>query len=164
MFIAEKINEENENKIKEVEAYWQQQTAALRTSLELVKEQMEKECQQKIQTLIEQHRAELDTQWENLIEQKSEAVDLVQEEYVSKYETLEEQFSIQQKSHEAREVELLKTVDSLKNEISSKDSTIEDLQNNVDTLEGGIQVLNREIAQQGDDLLKTRKEADCKMR
>lgn len=106
----------------------------------------------------------LDAQWENLIHQKSEAIKLVEEEYVSKYKLLEEQFYTQQKSHTAREIELLKTIDSLKNEIVSKDSMADDLQNNVDTLEGGIQVLNQEIAHQGEQLLKIRRDADYKIR
>lgn len=77
-----------------------------------------------------------------MIHQKSEAIKLVEDEYVTKYKTVEEQFYTQQKSHENREIELLKSIDTLKNEIGSKDSAVEDLQNNVDTLEGGIQVLN----------------------
>lgn len=106
----------------------------------------------------------LDVQWENLISQKSEAVQLVEEEYVTKYKILEEQFTTQQKSHQAREIELLKAIDSLKNELKSKESSLEDLQNNVDTLEGGVQVLNQEIAQQNDDLAKNKKETDQKIR
>lgn len=45
----------------EVEAYWQNQIAAVKASLDLVKEQMEKESQQKIEALIQQHRSELGT-------------------------------------------------------------------------------------------------------
>lgn len=89
---------------------------------------------------------------------------MLEEEYVNKFRTLEEQLQIQQKSHSQREVELLKTIDSLKNEMSSKESTIDDLQNTVDTLEGGIQVLNREIAQQTNDLAKSKMESDQKIR
>lgn len=55
----ERINEENEKKIKEIETSWQNQVATLRLNLDLVKEQMERESQQKIQNLIEQHRTEL---------------------------------------------------------------------------------------------------------
>ncbi|KAJ8971734.1 hypothetical protein NQ314_000547 [Rhamnusium bicolor] len=73
-------------------------------------------------------------------------------------------FTHNKKSHSLREVELLKIIDSLKNALQSKESTIDDLQNNVDTLEGGIQVLNQEIAQQGVDLAKTRQDADLKIR
>lgn len=105
-----------------------------------------------------------DEQWANLIHQKNETIRLVEEEYVSKYKTLEEQFYTQQKSHESREIELLKTIDSLKNEVTSKDSTVDDLQNNVDTLEGGIQVLNQEIADQNEKLVKNKREADLKVR
>lgn len=89
---------------------------------------------------------------------------LIEEEYVSRYKTLEEQFHTQHKSHGSREVELLKTIDSLKNELATKNSTIDDLQNNVDTLEGGVQVLNQEIAHQGEQLLKLRRDSDHKIR
>ncbi|XP_044756364.1 protein FAM184A isoform X2 [Coccinella septempunctata] len=157
------INRETEQRIKEVEFGWQQQVTMLRKTLETMKEEMEQESQHKIALLIEKHRSELDEQWENLIKQRQEAVDLVESEYVSKYKALEENFVIQQKSHEQREIELLKTVDSLKNELETKNSIIEDLQNNVDTLEGGIQVLNMEIAQQCEDLNRAREEAKSKM-
>lgn len=56
---TERINEENEKKLKDVEVYWQNQVSTLRATVELVKEQMEKESQQKIETLIQQHRTEL---------------------------------------------------------------------------------------------------------
>lgn len=61
-------------------------------------------------------------------------------------------------------MELLKTIDTLKNDLLSKDSTIDDLQNNVDTLEGGVQVLNQEIAQQGENLMKNRQDSDHRIR
>lgn len=105
-----------------------------------------------------------DEQWDNLIHQKGESIQLLEEEYVNKYRLLEEQFQTQQKSHSQREVELLKTIDSLKNELQSKESTLDDLQNNVDTLEGGIQVLNQEIALHSEDLAKNKRESDHKIR
>lgn len=105
-----------------------------------------------------------DSQWENLKLQKCEAVKLVEDEYVTKYNTLEEQLYTQQKSSSSREVELLKTIDALKNEILSKDSTIDDLQSSIETLEGGVQVLNQEIAQETSDLAKLKTEADEKIR
>ncbi|GJQ72878.1 hypothetical protein Trydic_g1526 [Trypoxylus dichotomus] len=159
----DRINEEHEKKIKEVENTCQNQVSSLRATLELVKEQMARDSQQKIQTLIHQHRAELDTQWANLIHQKSEAIKLVEDEYVLKYKTLEEQFYTQQKSHEAREIELLKSIDSLKNEITSKESAVDDLQNNVDTLEGGIQVLNCTIRGLQEEMANTqaRHQKEC---
>ncbi|CAG9823515.1 unnamed protein product [Phaedon cochleariae] len=160
----DRINLEHEMRVQETENYWKTQISSLRISLEAVKEQMEKESQQKMEGLIEQHRTQLDEQWDNLIHQKSEAIQLLEEEYISKYRTLEEQFYTQQKSHSLREVELLKTIDSLKHELQSKESTIEDLQNNVDTLEGGVQVLNQEIAQQCEDIAKARRESDQKIK
>ncbi|KAG5862101.1 hypothetical protein JTB14_022823 [Gonioctena quinquepunctata] len=161
--IVERINADHKWQIEEFETYWKNQVNSLRASMETVKEQMEKESQQKIEFLIQQHRNELDQQWENLIEQKSESIQFLEEQYVSKYKMLEDQFYTQQKSHSIREVELLKTIDSLKNELQSKESTIEDLQNNVDTLEGGIQVLNQEIAQESDETNKSRREWEQKI-
>lgn len=117
-----------------------------------------------LQISLECVRFPIDMQWDNLIHQKSEAIKLVEDEYVSKYKTLEEQFYTQQKSHTSREIELLKTIDSLKNDLDSKDSTIDDLQNNVDTLEGGVQVLHQEVAQQSEQLLKSKQEAELKIR
>lgn len=179
-FFVDRISVETEQKIQEIEDTWQSKVTSLSNTLEAVKEQMEKESQQKVESLIAQHRSELgkckqlkmnhfqlyfqDAQWENLISQKSEAVKLVEEEFITKYKTLEEQFLAQQRSHSAREVDLLKVIDSLKNELQSKDSSLEDLQSNVDTLEGGIQVLNQEVAQQNDQLVKTKKESDHKIR
>lgn len=81
-----------------------------------------------------------------------------------KYRTLEEQFHTQHKSHESREIELLKTIDSLKNEVGSRDSTIDDLQSNVETLEGAVQVLNQQVACQSDKLGKTKAVTDEKVR
>uniref|UniRef100_A0A1Y1KHN1 Protein FAM184A/B N-terminal domain-containing protein n=1 Tax=Photinus pyralis TaxID=7054 RepID=A0A1Y1KHN1_PHOPY len=160
----DKINSEHEKQMKDAESSWHIQLSSMRTTIELVKEQMEHESQEKIQSLIDQHRAELDAQWENLIRQKNEAIILVEEEYVTKLKTLEDQFYTQQKSHQSREVELLKAIDSLKNEIISKNSAIEDLQSNVDTLEGGIQVLHQEMAYNGETANKIKMEADYKIR
>lgn len=159
-----KMNLDHEQKMQEVEDEWKTRVVNVSANLEQVKEQIETEAQQKLEMLIKQHRKELDTQWENLINQKDETIKLVEDEYATKYKTLEEQFYTQQNSHSAREIELLKTIDALKNEVHSKDSTLDDLQNNVETLEGGIQVLNQEIAQQAEGITKVQKEADEKIR
>lgn len=59
--ILEQLNIESDKKMKEVEIHWQNQIASVRASLDSVKEQMEIESQQKIEALIQQHRAELGT-------------------------------------------------------------------------------------------------------
>jgi F0F1-type ATP synthase membrane subunit b/b' len=56
---SERISEESEQKIKEIEVSWQNQVTSLNNTLDAVKEQMEKESQQQIESLIEQHRSEL---------------------------------------------------------------------------------------------------------
>ncbi|KAG5888068.1 hypothetical protein JTB14_010043 [Gonioctena quinquepunctata] len=142
-----------------------QQTATDQDILDLrrLMDKIDMSHHDKYEKLVSEHDSEIDQQWENLIEQKSESIQFLEEQYVSKYKMLEDQFYIQQKSHSIREVELLKTIDSLKNELQSKESTIEDLQNNVDTLEGGIQVLNQEIAQESDETNKSRREWEQKI-
>lgn len=59
MNLIERINEESETKLKEVETSYQNQLSSLRVTLDLAREQMESESQQKLQNLISQHRAEL---------------------------------------------------------------------------------------------------------
>lgn len=54
---------EHEKQLKDVESNWQLQVSSMRTTVELVKEQMEKESQQKMQMLIDQHRSELGTKY-----------------------------------------------------------------------------------------------------
>lgn len=58
-FVLERINEENETKIKDLEDHWQNEVAQLRATVDQVKEQMEKDAQQQIEALIQQHRDEL---------------------------------------------------------------------------------------------------------
>ncbi|XP_066150093.1 protein FAM184A-like isoform X2 [Euwallacea fornicatus] len=160
----EKINRDHEVALRDMENHWKSRLSDVTSNLENVKEQLEKDAEKKMEALVEQHRHELDSQWENLKHQKSEAVKLVEDEYVSKYRTLEDQLCMQQKSSSAREIELLKAIDTLKHDIQSKDSTIDDLQNSIETLEGGVQVLNHEIAQQTSELTKSKTEAEQKIR
>lgn len=59
MNLIERINEESEKKLNEVESAYQNQLCSLRATLDLVKEQMEHESREKIQNLIAKHRADL---------------------------------------------------------------------------------------------------------
>ncbi|XP_030758970.1 protein FAM184A isoform X2 [Sitophilus oryzae] len=160
----EQLNYEHEKQIRLLEESWRNKVGDVSANLEEVKQQMEKENSQKIEMLIQQHRVELDSQWQNLVHQKEEAAQLIEKEYAAKCQALEEQFYTQQNSHGSREVELLKTIDSLKNELESKASALDDLQSNIDTLEGGVQVLNQEVAQQTAYANKVKNEADQKIR
>ncbi|XP_030762020.1 LOW QUALITY PROTEIN: protein FAM184A-like, partial [Sitophilus oryzae] len=160
----EQLNYEHEKQIRLLEESWRNKVGDVSANLEEVKQQMEKENSQKIEMLIQQHRLELDSQWQNLVHQKEEAAQLIEKEYAAKCQALEEQFYTQQNSHGSREVELLKTIDSLKNELESKASALDDLQSNIDTLEGGVQVLNQEVAQQTAYANKVKNEADQKIR
>ncbi|CAG9854913.1 unnamed protein product [Phyllotreta striolata] len=151
-------------KVQEVEAYWMEQVELLNARINAMKQQMEIEAQERLKVLIQTHQSDLEEQWENLIQQKKEAIQFLEEKYISKCQQLQEQLQQQQKSHTGREVELLKTVDALKNELQSKESIIEDMQSSLETLEGGIQVLNQEIAHQSEVILKEKKDYEQKLR
>lgn len=56
---SERANERADRKIQEIEANYQSQVTSLRNALELVQDQMEKESQQKVESLIAQHRSEI---------------------------------------------------------------------------------------------------------
>ncbi|XP_056638100.1 golgin subfamily A member 6-like protein 22 isoform X2 [Diorhabda sublineata] len=159
----EKLRAEHEENIENRDKYWQSEIDILNSTIANMKLQMENETQEKLQILIQNHQGELE-QWENLIQQKKEAIQFLEEKYIAKCVQLEEQLNVLQKSHSAREVELLKTVDSLKNEIQSKESIIQDMQSNMDMLEGGIQVLNKELAEQSELMAKEKKESEQKLR
>lgn len=58
-FVLDRINEEQEKKIKDLEEFWQNEVSQLKATVDQVKEQMEKDAQQKIEALIQQHRDEL---------------------------------------------------------------------------------------------------------
>lgn len=57
--ILERVNEEAEKRLRDLETNYQMQVSSMRTTLELVKEQMEREAEDKIQQLREEHRVEL---------------------------------------------------------------------------------------------------------
>lgn len=58
-YVVDRINQEHETKIRDLEEYWQNEVSQLRATVDQVKEQMEKDAQQKIEALIQQHRDEL---------------------------------------------------------------------------------------------------------
>lgn len=68
-----------------------------------------------------------------------------------------------QKSHQAKEKELLDKIEQLKNDINEKNSSMKSLQSNVDTLHGGVQVLRQEIVHQDQNINKMKTEADQKI-
>lgn len=98
------------------------------------------------------------------MQEKDNAINGLEQEYRAKYEKLKDQFSNIQKNTNSKEKDLFKKIDLLKTEINDKESTIGSLKNNVNTLNGGIQVLNHELANQDQKLNKVKEEADQKIR
>lgn len=54
---------EHEQQLREVENQWKSRLSDVTTNLEAVKEQLEKDAQQKMENLVEQHRLELGNNW-----------------------------------------------------------------------------------------------------
>lgn len=53
---------EHEQELREVENQWKSRLSDVTSNLEAVKEQLEKDAQQKMESLVEQHRLELGKQ------------------------------------------------------------------------------------------------------
>jgi hypothetical protein len=56
---AEQLNWESERKIQQLEQNWQLQMSSTRATLELVKEQMERDAQDRLEAAEEKHRKQL---------------------------------------------------------------------------------------------------------
>jgi hypothetical protein len=56
---AEQLNWESERKIQQLEQNWQLQMSSTRATLELVKEQMERDAQDRLDAAEEEHRKQL---------------------------------------------------------------------------------------------------------
>lgn len=56
---AERLNEEADRRVQQLEQNWQLQMSSTRATLELVKEQMERDAQDKMETLREQQQQKL---------------------------------------------------------------------------------------------------------
>jgi predicted secreted protein len=56
---AEQLNWESERKIQQLEQNWQLQMSSTRATLELVKEQMERDAQDRLDAAEEKHRKQL---------------------------------------------------------------------------------------------------------
>uniref|UniRef100_A0AAR5P062 Uncharacterized protein n=3 Tax=Dendroctonus ponderosae TaxID=77166 RepID=A0AAR5P062_DENPD len=55
----DKLNAEHEQELKDIEEHWRRNMSDVSSNLEKAKEQLEKEGQQKMESLVEQHRGEL---------------------------------------------------------------------------------------------------------
>lgn len=88
----------------------------------------------------------------------------MEQNYRSNCLKLKEETMNLQKLHSDRETELLNSIENLKSELDDKNLQIGCLQNNVDTLHGGIHVLNREIKNHGQEMQKIQNSCEKKIR
>ncbi|PSN47607.1 hypothetical protein C0J52_04581 [Blattella germanica] len=147
----EQLNWESERKVQQLEQNWQLQMSSTRTTLELVKEQMERDAQDRLDEAERQHQKQLDIQWERLTNDKEKTIAELEEK-------------LRKQGHGHREGELLETIANLKKQLQGQTGVINDLQNNVDLLQGGMQVLNQEITTHNQDIQRVQKQADIKLR
>ncbi|GLV38013.1 uncharacterized protein CBL_07811 [Carabus blaptoides fortunei] len=156
----ERLNEDADRRLKDAEQNCQMQVSCARATVELVKEQMERDTQDKLERLSNEHQSVLDEQWQRLTESKQQEVERIENEYKGKFDQLKEQFTIVQKTHQHKETELLAVISELKASVQAKDTALDQLQGTVDTLQGGVQVLNQEITNQDKHVTKIRSEAE----
>lgn len=88
----------------------------------------------------------------------------MEQNYRGNCDKLKDDISNLQKAHEEKESELQTTINDLKTQVEEKLAQINCLQSNVDTLQGGMHVLNREIKNHEGELLKMQKDNEKKIR
>ncbi|XP_063231467.1 protein FAM184A-like isoform X4 [Bacillus rossius redtenbacheri] len=160
----QQLSEESERRVQQLEQNWQLQATSTRTTLELVKEQMERDARARLEEAEERHRSQLAQQWDQLMEQKDQAL---QEEARQQHVLAEEvkaQLEAATTSHKAREAELLETIADLRGQLEGQSTAIGGLQGSVDLLEGGMQVLNQQITGQEQELARAQQQAAHKLR
>ncbi|XP_075222165.1 uncharacterized protein LOC142324914 isoform X9 [Lycorma delicatula] len=101
----ERITEEAERKLQQCELNWQQQVGSSRTTIELVKEQMQREAQEQLQALSEHHRRQLEEQWDQLIQERDETISLMEQKHRASMEKLRGELDAIYKSRNSRETE-----------------------------------------------------------
>ncbi|XP_046385448.1 protein FAM184A-like isoform X3 [Ischnura elegans] len=101
----DKLNLEAEQRIAAVEQTWQMQLSSTRTTLELVKEQMERDAQKKVEAVHDEYKIKIDTLWKRLTDEKEKAVMAVEKKFLVQLEHLKEE--MQNSTPSAQESEVL---------------------------------------------------------
>nr|CAD7429847.1 unnamed protein product [Timema monikensis] len=153
------LNEDAERKVQQLEQNWQLQMSSTRATLELVKEQMERDAQSRLEAAGEKHRNQLAMQWEQLLEEKEKALEVEVEKHRGQLDKMKQELEHAVKARNIRESELLETIEQLRAQLDGQSTTISDLEGNVDLLEGGMQVLNQQITTQSHEMTKVQQQA-----
>lgn len=161
----EQLNWESERKIQQLEQNWQLQMSSTRATLELVKEQMERDAQNRLDSAEEKHRKQLDIQWERLMNEKEKAVADLEEKHQKQMELIKTELEMASKNSSSKENEqLLEIIANLKKQLQGQTAVISDLQGNVDLLQGGMQVLNQEISTQNAEMQRLQTQTAHRLR
>nr|CAD7589029.1 unnamed protein product [Timema genevievae] len=153
------LNEDAERKVQQLEQNWQLQMSSTRATLELVKEQMERDAQSRLEAAGEKHRNQLAMQWEQLLEEKEKALEVEVEKHRGQLDKVKQELEHAVKTRNIKESELLETIEQLRAQLDGQSTTISDLEGNVDLLEGGMQVLNQQITTQSHEMTKVQQQA-----
>uniref|UniRef100_A0A1B6C1G2 Uncharacterized protein n=1 Tax=Clastoptera arizonana TaxID=38151 RepID=A0A1B6C1G2_9HEMI len=158
-----KLKEDHDKKLQLCEQNCQLQIGTTRTTLELVKEQLQKESQEKLQALCEHHKKQLEEQWEQLVQERDETVAELEQIHRATTEKLQAELEALCKTNNTQEHELMNLITKLKLELTNKNNIITELQNNNNSMQGGIQKLNHEISIQKDHIVKIKQEDEMKL-
>ncbi|RZF42873.1 hypothetical protein LSTR_LSTR003697 [Laodelphax striatellus] len=158
--VRKKVREEADRRIQQCELNAQHQVGASRTTIELVKEQMQRESQQQLQQLSEHHRRQLEEQWEQLVQERDDAIAMIEQKHRSSMEKLRNELDSIYKGKNSRETELMDTLSHMRQELSGKTTQIGSLETNVEELQGNLEVLNCEVNNKAQQISKVMKEGE----
>ncbi|XP_065226763.1 golgin subfamily A member 6-like protein 25 [Planococcus citri] len=158
----EMLRESCEKKIQQNEQNWSQQISSTRATLELVKEQLQRESEDQLEALSKKYLLQLEQQYERLIREKEETIEGLKQQYTSEMYSLQNQLNEELKAEKSKEDELQTIINQLKEELSLKTQAEEEVQENVDSLHRTISDLQEKIStydnlsKEADALLKKR--------
>ncbi|XP_067008628.2 protein FAM184A isoform X5 [Anabrus simplex] len=159
----ERLTEDAERRVQQAEQAWQLQATSTRATLELVKEQLERDAQDRLDALERKHQEQLGTlngmstelQWERLMQEREEVLAVVQQQHQEQLDALKRELEAAQKEQKFKESELHQLVTGLRDQLVESKSETNNMQNNLELLQGGVQVLSSELNNQTRHLLKT---------
>ncbi|XP_039282770.1 myosin-11 isoform X4 [Nilaparvata lugens] len=178
------VREDADRRIQQCELNAQHQIGASRTTIELVKEQMHRESQEKLQQLSEHHRRQLEEQWEQLVQERDDAIAMIEQKHRTSMEKLRNELDSIYKGRDSRETEelclqnsfanaeindsiwnslwsrLLDTLNNMRQELSGKTTHIGSLESNVEELQENLEVLNCEVNNKAQQITKVMKEGE----
>ncbi|KAK7870470.1 hypothetical protein R5R35_000746 [Gryllus longicercus] len=101
----EKLTEDNDRRVAQMEQTWQMQVTSTRTTLELVKEQLERDAQDRLEALERQHQRKLEEQWQQLTAERERALEEAHDKHHQQLEQLRKDLEEASKDNPVKDLE-----------------------------------------------------------